>query len=74
MFAYLSLLAQKLHFDEIFVNFLIVGHTHTTIDQYFSVITNKICSKKFVGSPLALQVRYCEIVVNNLAKTLLMLI
>lgn len=56
MFAYLSLLVERLHFEKVYVNFLIVGHTHTTIDQYFSVITKAICSKKFIGSPLALQV------------------
>ena len=54
MFGYLSLLIEHGHFDEIHVNFLIVGHTHTTIDQYFSVITNKM-KGKFIGSPLALQ-------------------
>ena len=54
MFAYLSLLVEQGHFDEIQVNFLIVGHTHTTIDQYFSVITKQLYGK-FVGSPLSLQ-------------------
>ena len=53
MFAYLSLLVEQGHFDEIQVNFLIVGHTHTTIDQYFSVITKQLY-EKFVGSPLSL--------------------
>ena len=37
MFAYLSLLVEQGHFDEIRVNFFIVGHTHAPIDQYFSV-------------------------------------
>ena len=54
MFTYLSLLVERGYFDEIRVNFLIVGHTHTSIDQYFSVITKKL-RNKFVGSPLALQ-------------------
>ena len=54
MFAYLSLLIEKGYFDEIRVNFLIVGHTHTTIDQYFSVITKKLFGK-VVLSPLSLQ-------------------
>ena len=54
MFGYLSLLVQNGYFDEIQVNFLIVGHTHTTIDQYFSVITYKMRGK-FIASPLALQ-------------------
>ena len=54
MFAYLSLLVERGHMDEIHVNFLIVGHTHTSIDQYFSVITKQLYGK-FVGSPLSLQ-------------------
>lgn len=56
MFAYLSYLVELEKFDNIYVNFLVVGHTHTSIDQYFSVITRKICSKRFVGSPIALHV------------------
>ena len=54
MFSYLSLLIERGHFDEIHMNHLIVGHTHTSIDQYFSVITKKLYGK-FVGSPFALQ-------------------
>ena len=54
MFAYLSLLVEQRHFDEIRVNFLIVGHTHAPIDQYFSVITKKLFGK-FVGSPESLR-------------------
>ena len=37
--------------DVIDVNFLIVGHTHASIDQYFSVLSNKIEHVKFVGTP-----------------------
>ena len=54
MFAYLSLLVEQRHFDEIRVNFLIFGHTHAPIDQYFSVITKKLFGK-FVGSPESLR-------------------
>ena len=54
MFGYLSLLVQNGYFDEIQVNFLIVGHTHTTIDQYFSVITYQMRGK-IITSPLSLQ-------------------
>jgi hypothetical protein len=60
MFAYLSLLIELEHLDTIYVNFLVVGHTHTTVDQYFSVLTRKICSKKFVGSPIALRELFKE--------------
>ena len=57
MFAYLSLLVETFIFDEIEVGFLIVGHTHSSIDQYFSIISKAIKSKKtkFIGSPLAMK-------------------
>ena len=40
--------------DRIFLNFLIVGHTHCSIDQYFSVLTRAIKKCSFIGSPMAL--------------------
>ena len=51
MFGYLSTLVEHDVFEEIFVNFLIVGHTHASIDQYFSVLSNKIAEQKFIGTP-----------------------
>jgi hypothetical protein len=53
MFAYLSMLIELGHFDEIYVRFLIVGHTHSDPDQMFSVLTKKIKSTKFIGSPIS---------------------
>lgn len=53
MFAYLSALVELLIIDVIYVNFLLVGHTHASIDQYFSVLTRAIKSARFIGSPLA---------------------
>jgi hypothetical protein len=41
-------------FDKIEVNFLIVGHTHSTIDQYFSVLSNAIKQSNFIASPISL--------------------
>ena len=38
MFFYLSLLIESHMIDEIYMSFLIVGHTHTILDQYFSVL------------------------------------
>lgn len=35
--------------------FLIVGHTHTSIDQYFSVLSRVIWRSHFLGSPLSLE-------------------
>ena len=48
------MLVENHKFDEILVNFLIVGHTHTSIDQYFSVISRKIREASWIGSPLSL--------------------
>jgi hypothetical protein len=55
MFTWLSLLVEQDIFDEIEVNFLIVGHTHASIDQFFSVLANAIERTKFICSPLALE-------------------
>ena len=54
MFSYFSLLVEQFVFDTIHVNFLIVGHTHSSIDQYFSVLTGAIKSSQFIASPLSL--------------------
>lgn len=54
MFAYISLLIENFSFDEVLINFLIVGHTHASIDQYFSVISKAIFNSYFIGTPLAL--------------------
>ena len=54
MFCYLSMLIELYIFDEVEISFLIVGHTHSSIDQYFSVISKSIRKAKFIGSPLAL--------------------
>lgn len=32
------MLIEMEQFNEIYVNFLIVGHTHASIDQFFSVL------------------------------------
>ena len=34
--------------DEIYINFLIVGHTHISIDQYFSVLSRAINRAEFI--------------------------
>jgi hypothetical protein len=41
-------------FDKVFIHFLIVGHTHCLIDQYFSVISKQIFEAEFIASPHAL--------------------
>ena len=50
----MSLLIESFVFDRIEVNFLIVGHTHSSIDQYFSVLSTAIHSTDFIASPLSL--------------------
>jgi hypothetical protein len=40
--------------DRVYLDFLVVGHTHSTIDQYFSVLANLIRKCDFIGSPMAL--------------------
>jgi hypothetical protein len=54
VFAYVSLLIEGFIFDQVEINFLIVGHTHASIDQYFSVISKAIFNSYFIGTPLAL--------------------
>ena len=41
-------------FDQIDMNFLIVGHTHASIDQYFSVLAGAIKDANFIASPLSM--------------------
>ncbi len=58
MFMYLSYLVETGVLISIEVNFLIVGHTHCSIDQYFSVLSRAIKESEFVGSPFAIQYIY----------------
>ena len=55
MFAYARELVELGYFDALDINFLIVGHTHSSIDQYFSVLSKAIKSAEFIGSPISLQ-------------------
>ena len=54
-FIWCSLLVEAGYFSNITVGFLIVGHTHASIDQYFSCLRRKIRNASFIGSPIALQ-------------------
>jgi len=49
--AFYSLLIEGYNFDEIEIAFLIVGHTHASIDHYFSVISRAIKKATFIGTP-----------------------
>lgn len=55
MLSYISLLVELLVFDSVEVNFLIVGHTHCSIDRLFGIYSNAIRGADFIGSPLALR-------------------
>ena len=58
MNVFLSLLVETGVFEIIEVNFLIVGHTHCILDQYFSTLSKANRAKSFIGTPLALQNLY----------------
>jgi hypothetical protein len=47
MFAYLSLLVQSGAMDEVNLSFLIAGHTHCPLDQYF------LCLAKLLIKPIS---------------------
>lgn len=55
MFGYLSLLVELAYFDTIRVSFLIVGHTHCIIDQWFSSVTKILYGAKFLGTAYAIE-------------------
>lgn len=52
MAGFLSKLIEDREFDEIQQYFLIVGHTHSYIDQYFSVLSKAIRHAAFIGALL----------------------
>lgn len=54
-FMFNSLLVELGYFEIITVGFLIIGHTHASIDQYFSCLRGLIRRANFIASPLALQ-------------------
>ena len=54
IFGFYCVLIESWSFDEIEIAFLIVGHTHASIDQYFSVISKAIKKAVFIGTPMAL--------------------
>ena len=48
------MLVQQLHFEEIYINFLIVNHTHNIIDQFFSILSKALGRCNWIGSPMSL--------------------
>lgn len=64
----MSLLVEAGIFDEITLNFLIAGHTHSFIDQVFSTFSAIIGKSHFIATPLAL--RYLLVQCTNAETTL----
>jgi hypothetical protein len=58
MFCYLSNLVEDCYFEEIELFFLIVGHTHNILDQWFGVLSRAIRGASFIGSYLAMHELY----------------
>ena len=58
MFCFFSHIIEDCYFDEVEVFFLIVGHTHNILDQWFSVLSKAIHKAHFIGSVLAMQALY----------------
>ena len=54
----MSQLIEECYFDKIEVFYLIVGHTHNILDQWFSVLSKAIRAADFIGSVLALHALY----------------
>jgi hypothetical protein len=53
--AWLSHLAMSCYFDRIELFFLFAGHTHSPLDQNFSVVSKAIANAEFIASPLAME-------------------
>jgi hypothetical protein len=51
MFAYLSLLVKCKWFRQIYVHFLPPGHTHSNLDQKYSVISQTLKNKDVLSLP-----------------------
>ncbi len=51
----MSLLVTQGFYNIVYMNFLIVGHTHTKCDQYFSVLSKRISSLDYIGTPVAMK-------------------
>ena len=55
MFAWIHHLIDEGYFTSIEMFFLFAGHTHSPIDQNFSVVGRAIARAAFIGSPIAMQ-------------------
>jgi len=55
MFAWWTHIVEECYFDSVQLFFLIAGHTHSPIDQNFSVQSAAITRAAFIGSKLAMR-------------------
>jgi len=55
MFAYASILIELCYFTVIQINFLIVGHTHCSVDRMFGLFSDVIGASIFIASPHSLR-------------------
>ena len=58
MFCFLSHIIEDGYFSEIEMMFLVVGHTHNILDQWFSVLGKAVRGADFIGSVLAIHELY----------------
>ena len=58
MFCFFSHLIEDGYFTEIETFFLVVGHTHNILDQWFSVLGKAVKGAHFIGSVLAIHELY----------------
>ncbi len=54
MFAWVQHLVEEGYFRKVEMFYLFAGHTHSPIDQNFSVVHNAINRSKFIGSTIAM--------------------
>ena len=52
---FMSQLVENEEMEWIEMRFLVVGHTHCSIDQYFSVLSSYISKCSFAPTPLSLR-------------------
>ena len=68
MLIFNSLLVELDYFAVVTMGFLIVGHTHASIDQYFSCLRKRIRRTAFIATPVALQHLFTFELSNNERK------
>jgi len=55
LFGYLSKLVESEELETAEVCFLVVGHTHCSVDRFFSTISTAVAAAAFIPTPLALR-------------------